>query len=140
MEIANKNKISVLLFYTAIDQMDVDALVDLFSEDCKHVNPYASGILPHGAEGKEGVRSYWTPVFEQFQEVNMTILEIYAMEDPTIVYVKAKGQVVLKDGPDYNNDYYMIFRFDSDGKIKHYSEIFNPVVALKSFNLVDQLK
>ncbi|NOU58295.1 nuclear transport factor 2 family protein [Marinifilum caeruleilacunae] len=140
MKTANKHKESVLAFYQAIEEMNTDALVRLFSEDCIHENPYSSDILPEGAIGKEGIRAYWTPVFESFKAVNMSIEEIYAMEDPAIVYVKAQGKVILKDGPDYNNEYFMIFKFDKEGKIRHYTEVFNPIVALKSFNLLDQLK
>nr|BFF38502.1 hypothetical protein BACY1_03070 [Tenacibaculum mesophilum] len=139
MTTAEKNKNTVLSFYKAIDEMNVDGIVNLFSEDSIHVNPYHSNVLPEGAKGKEGVRNYWTPIFEQFEGVEMKIEEIYAMEDPNIVYVKAKGKVKLTDGSDYNNDYYKIFKFNEKGEIKHYSEVFNPIVALQSFNLVDKL-
>lgn len=140
MNLAEKNKQQVAAFYDAIDNMDVDKIVSLFSEDCVHNNPYASGVLPKGAIGKEEVRAYWTPVFEQFDGVAMTVEELYAMEDPTIVYVKAKGKVRLKDGNDYNNDYFKIFKFNDRGEIKTYLEIFNPIVALRSFGLLDTMK
>jgi ketosteroid isomerase-like protein len=140
MKTAEKNKQTVLAFYQAIEEMNVEALVGFFSENCVHVNPYASDILPEGAHGKEGIREYWAPVFESFKGVQMTIEEMYAMEDPSMVYVKAKGKVILKDGPDYNNDYFIIFKFNEAGEIQHYTEVFNPIVALKSFNLLDQLK
>ncbi|PXY01989.1 nuclear transport factor 2 family protein [Marinifilum breve] len=140
MKTADKNKQTVLAFYQAVEEINVEALVGLFSEDCVHVNPYASDILPEGAHGKEGIHAYWTPVFESFKGVEMTIEEMYAMEDPSMVYVKAKGKVILKDGSDYNNDYFLIFKFNEAGEIQHYTEVFNPIVAIKSFNLLDQLK
>ena len=139
MNIAEINKQKVMAFYQAIEEKNTDALVELFSEDCIHINPYASDILPEGARGKDGVRDYWAPVFDSFKGVKMTIEEIYAMEDPYIVYAKAKGKVILNDRPDYNNEYFMIFKFNTAGEIKHYTEVFNPIVALRSFLLLDKL-
>ena len=54
--IGNQNKTSVRAFFQALENEDVDQLVALFAEDARHINPYASGLFPEGAEGKEAIR------------------------------------------------------------------------------------
>ena len=68
------------------------------------------------------------------------IEELYAMEEPTMVYVKYHGKIKLKGGGTYENDYYSTFRFNEEGLITEYVEIFNPIVAARGFGLIDQIK
>ena len=140
-EIKNRNKASVKAFFKALEDENVEAIVQLFSDDAQHINPYHSGIFPEGAEGKEGIRNYWTPVFPNFDGMTFPIEEIYAMEDPNKVFVKYTGNIKLKDDAGfYRNDYYATFAFDDEGKIKEYVEIFNPIVAARGFGLLDNIK
>ena len=67
--------------------------------------------------------------------------ELLATEDPTIVFVRYRGEIQLKDDAGvYENNYYSTFRFNADGKIAEYVEIFDPVVAARGFGVLDQLK
>ncbi|MCT4613735.1 MAG: nuclear transport factor 2 family protein [Marinifilaceae bacterium] len=138
-DIATKNKESVYTFYKAIENNNVDKIVSLFSENAEHFNPYHSDILPKGAKGRKEIRDYWTPILKDFEAVKMSVEDIYAMEDPNIVFVKAHGTVKMKSGLDYNNDYFKVFKFNDKGEIETYYEVFNPIVALKSFDLVNKL-
>lgn len=140
-ELAKKNKQSVRAFFKALENENVDELVGLFANNAKHINPYASGLFPEGAKGKEEIRNYWSPVFLNFDGMEFPIEEIYAMEDPNIVYVKYKGKIKLKeDAGYYENDYYSTFKFNESGLITEYVEIFNPIVAARGFGLIDQIK
>ncbi len=139
-EIAQNNKNSVKAFFKALEAENVDAIVDLFAADAKHINPYHSGIFPKGATGKEGIRAYWTPVFPNFDGMTFPIEELYAMENPNKVFVKYAGNIQLKNNAGiYNNDYYSTFTFNEDGKITEYVEIFNPIVAAQGFRLTDKI-
>lgn len=139
--IAEKNKQSTRAFFKALENENVDALADLFAEDAEHINPYASGIFPEGAKGKEAIRKYWSPVFPNFDGMTFPIDELYAMEDPSIVFVKYTGRINLKNGAGtYENNYYSTFRFNEEGKITEYVEIFNPIVAARGFGLLDQIR
>ena len=140
-DIGDKNKASVKKFFKALEDENVDELVELFADDAKHINPYHSGIFPEGAQGKDGIRAYWTPVFPNFDGMTFPIETIYAMEDPNRIFVKFKGNIKLKkDEGVYSNDYYSTFRFNDEGKILEYVEIFNPITAAKGFGLLDQIK
>ena len=139
--IAKKNKASVFSFFKALENENADGVADLFSENGKHVNPYSSGIFPEGAVGKEGVKNYWEPVFPNFDGMDFIIEEIYAMEDPSRVFVKFSGVIKLKNGAGgYENNYYATFKFGDSGLIEEYVEIFNPIVAARGFGLVDKIK
>lgn len=140
-EIAAMNKANTRDFLKALEAMDVDAVVDLFAEDGIHINPYASGIFSDGAKGQKAIRAYWEPVFPNFESMQFPIEEIYAMEDPSRVFVKFSGKIELKDNNGwYNNQYYATFKFNENGKIVEYVEIFNPIVAAKGFGLIDKIK
>ena len=120
---AEQNKSTVRRFFQALEDEDVETLVNLFAEHGKHVNPYHSDLFPTGADGREGIRAYWTPVFPNFDGMEFPIEEIYAMEDPTMVYVKFSGIIKLKNNAGYyENDYYSTFKFNADGEIIEYVE------------------
>ena len=139
--IAEKNKQSTRAFFKALEAENVDEIVALFAENAVHVNPYASGLFPAGAQGREGIRNYWAPVFPNFDGMSFPIAQLYAMEDPSLVFVKYKGRIKLKgDAGYYENDYYSTFRFNEAGLITEYVEIFNPIVAARGFGLIDQIK
>ena len=141
MENTKDNKLSVRAFFKALEEEDVDQLVALFADNAKHINPYASGLFPEGATGREAIRDYWTPVFPNFDGMTFPIEEIYSMENPTIVFVKYKGKINLKNnGGTYENDYFSTFKFDDQGLITEYVEIFNPIVAARGFGLLDKIK
>ena len=56
-EIANKNKESVKAFFRALEDESVEQVVSLFAENGRHINPYASGLFPDGANGKDEIRN-----------------------------------------------------------------------------------
>ena len=140
-ETAERNKANTLAFLKALEEMNVEAVVDLFAKEGRHINPYASGIFSDGTEGQEGIRAYWKPVFPNFEKMEFPVDEIYAMEDPSMTFVKFKGEIKLKnDARWYKNDYYATFKFNEEGKITEYVEIFNPIVAAKGFGLLEKIK
>ena len=138
---AEQNKNTVRQFFEALEKENINSLVSLFAENGKHINPYHSELFPTGANGREGIRAYWEPVFPNFDGMEFPIEEIYAMEDPNIVYVKYKGIIKLKEDTGYyKNDYYSTFKFNAAGEIIEYVEIFNPITAARGFGLLDNIK
>ena len=138
---AQRNKETVKLFFQLLEREDIPAFINLFAENGRQVNPYASGLFPEGAEGREALTDYWSTVPSNFDGMQFPIEEIYAMEDPSLVYVKYTGKIKLKnDAGWYENNYYSTFKFDHQGKILEYVEIFNPIVAARGFGMLDQIK
>jgi len=140
-EIATRNKETVKQFFHLLDKENITAFVNLFAVNGKQINPYASGLFSKGATGREELMAYWSPVPDNFNGMEFQIEEIYAMEDPTIVFVKYKGRIKLKnDAGYYENDYYSTFKFNESGLITEYVEIFNPIVAARAFGFIDKIK
>ena len=139
--VAERNKETVRTFFKTLESEDIPALVDLFAEGGAQINPYHGGIFPTGAQGKEELLAYWTPVPDNFDGMQFPIDEVLATEDPSVVFVRYRGEIKLKnDGGVYKNNYYSTFRFNSAGEVTEYVEIFDPVVAARGFGLLDQLK
>lgn len=140
-ERGERNKANTLAFLKALENMDVDAVVNLFAKDGVHINPYASGIFPEGTKGHDGIRAYWEPVFPNFEKFEFPVEEVYSMNEASMTFVKFEGKIKLKnDAGWYNNNYYATFKFDEEGKITEYVEIFNPITAAKGFGLLDKIK
>lgn len=141
MDTATNNKNTVKAFFAALSAEDANAVTNLFAENGIHINPYHSGLFPTGAEGKAAIKQYWEPTFPLFDGMRFPIEALYAMEDPNIVFVKYKGIIKLKNNAGvYSNDYYSTFKFDAEGRITEYVEIFNPIVAARGFGLLDKIK
>lgn len=138
-EVAKRNKANTMAFLKAVENMDTTAIVKLFAEQGVQFNPYGSGLFPEYTRGLEEIKKYWEAGFSNFEEMEFIIHDLYAMEDPTITFARFKGKVKKKDNEGlYENDYYATFKFDEDGKITEYVEIFNPIVAAEGFNMMDK--
>ncbi len=138
---SEKNIQTVKDFFKALENENANDVANLFSEEGKQINPYHSNIFPKGANGKAEIKAYWAPVFPNFNGMQFHIEEIHAMENTPMVYVKYKGNIKLKNSTGiYSNNYYSTFKFNNEGKITEYVEIFNPITAAKGFDLIDKIK
>lgn len=59
---------------------------------------------------------------------------LFATEDPQFIFVKFRGEIEITAGGRYENDYLGTFRLEN-GKIKEYTEYFNPIVMAKAFGI-----
>ena len=138
---AHQNKETVREFFSLLEKEDIPAFVALFAENGQQINPYHSDIFPSGANGKQELLAYWEPVPNQFDGMMFHIHELMAMEDQNMIFARYRGEIKLKnDAGIYSNDYYSTFRFNENGQILEYVEIFNPIVAARGFGLLDQIK
>lgn len=139
--IGQRNKDAATSFFRLLEEEKIEAMVALFAEDGRQTNPYASGIFPTGADGREALLAYWGPVPQNFDGMQFRISEIQAMENPNTVFVQYRGELRLPNGAGiYANDYFSVFRFNEGGKIVEHVEIFNPLVAGRAFGLLKKEK
>lgn len=140
-EIATRNKATVKQFFQLLEQEEITAFVNLFATTGRQINPYASGLFPEGATGREELMAYWLAVPDTFNGMTFQIEALHAMEDPTVVFARYRDRIKLKNHSGYyENDYYSTFRFNDSGLITEYVEIFNPIVAARAFGLLDKIK
>ncbi|MEM6706141.1 MAG: nuclear transport factor 2 family protein [Acidobacteriota bacterium] len=136
--VGRRNKETVRTFFRRLEEENIAGFLELFARDGRQLNPYASGFFPEAVDGIDSLREYWEPVPRRFDGLRFTIDELRATEDPRLVFVRYRGRLGLPDGGVYENDDYSTFRFDTDGKISEYVEIFNPIVAARAFGLMDE--
>jgi ketosteroid isomerase-like protein len=140
-DIATQNKATGKQFFQRLEQEEITAFVNLFATTGRQINPYASGLFPEGATGREELKACWLPVPNPFDDMEFQIEERYAMEDPAVVFAKYRGRIKLNNHDGYyENHYYSTFRFNNSGLITEYMEIFNPIVAARAFGLLDKIK
>lgn len=141
MKIAEINKQKVRDFLRFIEEGRSDKIADIFAENGEHENVYASGLFPEKVRGRKSIEEYWNAPIANFEKMEFPIDELLAMEDPTMIYMKFKGIITLKNGEGiYANDYYATFKFNEKNEIMKYVEIFNPIVAARGFGMLDQIK
>ena len=139
--VARRNKGTAIRFLRLLEKGKIDALVRLFAKNGRQVNPYATGILPEGAVGREALFEYWEPLPQVTDSVKFIVQEVYALEDPNIIFMRYDGRIKLKANPVlYQNNYYATFRFNERGKIVEFAEIFNPIIAARALGLVDLIE
>ena len=134
--IGARNKSTARAFFTLLEAEKIDQMIALFAHDGRQINPYASGLFPQGADGRDALLAYWSPVPDNFDSMRFDIHEILSTEDPSVVFVRYTGALTYDGGSKlYRNDYFSVFRFNDAGEITEHVEIFNPIVAARAFGL-----
>lgn len=123
-------------FFVALETQEFEILNEIFSEDARQLNPYIPEGFPKSFDGRDGIFKQYSGLTENFGQMKFP-RTIYVTEDPNTVFVKFRGEIEIKAGGKYENDYLGIFKLDS-GKIVEYTEFFNPIVMAKAFGI--QLK
>ncbi|MCT4615948.1 MAG: nuclear transport factor 2 family protein [Marinifilaceae bacterium] len=134
------NKQKSLDFLKALECKNLDAVVDLFDINGVQNNPYASGLFTSQVIGHTQIREYWSKPFSIFPKLEFIINNIRSVEDDFNILIECKGRIELPNHQGwYENDYYLMFKFNNQSKIVQYDEIFNPIVAARAFGLVDKI-
>jgi ketosteroid isomerase-like protein len=138
--VSQKNTATIQQFMELVEQNNIPAFLQLFAEDGVQYNYFQEGMLPPEIRGKKALREFWEPIPGRFSSMHFPIDAIYPMADPQMIAVKYHGITTLKNsGADYNNEYFALFVFNRDGKIKEYHEYSNPIVTARSFQMVDKI-
>ena len=127
------NKQVVDSFFTTLENQQFELLKEIFAADGRQLNPYAPEGFPKSFDGAEGIYKQYSGLTVNFGKM-MFPRKIYATEDPDFFFVQFRGEIEIKSGGKYENDYLGTFRL-KNGKIIEYTEYFNQVVMAKAFNI-----
>ncbi len=130
---AEINKNIVDRFFVALETQQFEILKEIFTEDGKQLNPYAPEGFPKSFDGAEGIYKQYSGLTANFGQMEFP-RTIYATDDPDFIFVQFRGEIEIKAGGKYENDYLGTFRL-KDGKITVYTEYFNQVVMAKAFGI-----
>ena len=134
MEILNNiNKVVVDRFFIALETQQFEILKEIFAANGRQLNPYAPEGFPKSFDGADGIYKQYSGLTANFGQMKFP-RTIYATDDPDFIFVQFRGEIEIKAGGKYENDYLGTFRL-KDGKIIEYTEYFNQVVMAKAFGI-----
>lgn len=133
VETANVNRQVVDSFFSAMEAQKFEVIKEIFTENAVQLLPYAPEGFPNRLEGSEAIYKQFSGLTAYFGHMKFT-REIYATENPNFFFVKFKGNMEVKSGGNYKNDYLATFKLEK-GKIIEYAEYFNPIVMAKAFGI-----
>lgn len=132
-ELARQNKQVVDRFYAAVETQHFEVIKEVFAPTAQQLLPYAPAGFPTRLDGLEAIYKQFSGLATYFSQLKFP-RQLLATEDPNFIFVKFTGDMTLKSGGKYENDYVGTFRL-RDGKIVEYVEYFNPVLMAKAFGL-----
>ena len=133
LDLAEKNRQLAERFFVILETYEFEGLLAIFAPDGVKRMPYAPpgvGSIVNGAQA----------IYEQFSDMPRLFTaakfprHMYTTEDPNLIFVQCAGDLDLKDGGKYENEYVFIFKL-ADGKITELSEFYNPILMAKAFNV-----
>lgn len=132
-ETIERNRKVVDNFFVALETQQFEILKEVFADNGRQLNPYSPDGFPRSFDGAEAIYQQYSGLTAHFGKMKFPRV-IYATEDPNFFFVQFKGEIVIKSGGHYKNDYLGTFKL-YDGKIIEYTEYFNQVVMAKAFNI-----
>jgi ketosteroid isomerase-like protein len=132
-EITERNRKVVDNFFVALETRRFELLKEVFAEKGTQLNPYAPAAFPKSFEGAKTIYQQYRRLVTNFGQMKFPI-RIYATEDPDFFFVTFKGEIEIKAGGKYENDYLGTFQLEN-GKVTEYREYFNQVVMAKAFGI-----
>ena len=132
-ELIESNRKIVDNFFVALETQKFELLKEVFAKNGKQLNPYSPAGFPKSFDGSEEIYKQYSGLTANFGNMKFP-RQIYATEDPNFFFVKFKGEIEIKAGGKYENDYLGTFKLEN-GKIVEYTEYFNQIVMAKAFGI-----
>jgi ketosteroid isomerase-like protein len=129
----DRNRETVRAFFRQLEAMDTgDRFIALFTEDAKQVMPFAPEGFPSLLAGREAIRTQYSGLPTAYTHMRFPELTLRDMASPDEFFVTYRGDIGLKSGGRYENEYagYFVVR---DGRIVEFREFFNPIVLQQAF-------
>lgn len=132
--ITEQNRKVVDNFFIALETQKFDLLKDVFAATGKQLNPYAPNGFPKSFDGAAAIYQQYSGLTANFGQMKFP-RQIFATEDPNFFFVKFRGEITIKKGGKYENDYLGTFKLEN-GKVVEYTEYFNQIVMANAFGIV----
>jgi len=120
-------------FFVALETQKFEMLKEVFAVNGKQLNPYSPEGFPKSFDGADGIYKQYSGLTANFGQMRFP-RQIIATEDPNFFLVKFKGEIEIKAGGKYENDYLGTFKLEN-GKVIEYTEYFNQIVMAKAFGI-----
>jgi ketosteroid isomerase-like protein len=125
------NQQLIIDYFKAFESLESNQLGNFIAEDISFSLPYSPEWFHKQINGKEKVIEVLSGVIDSAQSMRFK-LDIKPLLDPKQFIVIFDGEVLFKNGTQYNNHYINLFTI-SAGKISAIVEYFNPYIVAASF-------
>lgn len=132
-ELMEQNRKVVDNFFIALETQKFEMLKEVFASNGRQLNPYSPEGFPKSFDGAEVIYKQYSGLTTNFGHMKFP-RQIFATEDPNFFFVKFKGEIEIKAGGKYENDYLGTFKLEN-GKVIEYTEYFNPIEMAKAFKI-----
>lgn len=132
-ELAEQNRQLAERFFVTLETQTHEELLNIFAPDGVKLMPYAPPGVGDTVNGAQAIYEQFKDMRRLFSSVKFP-RRIYTTEDPNFIFVKCTGDLELKEGGKYENNYVYTFKM-ADGKITEVSEFFNPFLMAKAFGV-----
>lgn len=131
--VSRKNKRVVNQFFRALETADFSSYHHILHPDVVQKMPYAPGAFPRQWQGRDQIIAQYSGLPGMFSDMKFP-RQIIATSNANLILVRFQGDIKIKAGGTYRNDYIGLFTL-KEGQIIHYVEYFDPVRVSKAFNV-----
>lgn len=118
-------------FFVALEKMDMERFFAVWAEEGRQEMPFAPEGFPRLLDGIEAVRRQYGGLPNAYTGMRFP-RTLRPLAEEGWVFAEYQGQIDLKTGGTYNNDYCGLFHV-VDGKIVLFREFFNPIILQDAF-------
>ncbi|MBE9011066.1 nuclear transport factor 2 family protein, partial [Pseudanabaenaceae cyanobacterium LEGE 13415] len=98
------NQEAVEAYFRALETGQFEVLREIFAQDARQVMPYAFGDFPKSFDGREGIYKQYSSLPKLFSKMSFP-RTIYPTENPNVLFVQFRGDIEIRAGGRYQNDY-----------------------------------
>jgi len=126
---------TIQLFYQLLEQKDLMNWMALWAKDAKNIFPYANYLINDTLEGLTSIQQFWSKSPNMYARLSLPVNEIYTKTSTAVAFFE--NNHLLKDSPQfYKAQNIGVFEFDKQGKIKCYTEYFDPINLGQTFQMI----
>jgi uncharacterized protein len=128
------------MLFDALDALkrgDVRPWVDMFDDDGVMEFPYAPPGFPSRLDGKAAIAEYMRTYPDHLSIERVIPRAVYHCDDVMVVEFACESRVVT-NGARFEMNYIGVVKTE-DGKVKHYRDYWNPLVALQAMGAHEAL-
>ena len=117
---------TVQKFYRLLEQKDLKNWMKLWARDAKNIFPYSNCLMPDILEGVDAIQQFWSSAPQMYARLSFPVSDIYTKPYKAIAFFESHH--LVKDHPHRYEDCNIgVFEFNNRGKIKCYTEYFDPI-------------
>lgn len=126
---------TIQLFYKLLEQKDLKNWMNLWAKDAKNLFPYANYLINDSLENLASIQHFWSESSSRYARLSLPVGEIYTKTYRAVAFFENNN--LIKDSQlFYQSQNVGVFEFNKRGKIKCYTEYFDPINLGQTFQMI----